>query len=53
ALIGLNLDFTKTTDLTPIAGLTSLKTLWLNNTQVSDSEAKKLQAALPNLTLIR
>ena len=44
---------TPVTDLSPLVGLTGLRTLNVIGTAVSELEADRLQAALPGLQIVR
>ena len=52
-VVHLNLQQTNVTDagLEHLTGLTNLKLLWLNGTQVTDERVKEFQQALPNCVI--
>jgi len=49
----LDLHGTQVTDLTPVAGLTSLKVLYLSDTQFSDEQVRSLKNSLPQCNIQR
>ena len=49
----LDLSLSKVSDLTALQGLTSLQSLYLNQTQVSDEQVGELRRALPGLVILR
>ena len=52
-LENLNLEATQVTDLSPLAGLTTLRTLALRGSPVSQAAVEQLQAALPQCEISR
>ena len=51
-IIKLRLGGNQITDLTPLKGLTNLKTLWLKDHPISDDQKEMLKKALSNCNVI-